>query len=295
MSNLRISNLTTKKYMAIINDYLNVLNENKGSHAVSGPKTKGDFFDGAKNAPFKTSDEVETPEKSAAHLNSASSDSKPKVAKATTLGDSVNPFDKLFNQVLSHENWEQEEEANEVSGGESPEGNLEMNFSGDTETGEGEFEEHGEGEGEMDAMSELLTHLRAAVAALEKISGHEEEEEEVEEETEMDDSDSDDDTDTDTDTDTGDDTDEETNLEDSVDAEELGHALVDLQKLSAGLSDPKSRTVKGAVPVSKGKAQTPNGKKPEGKYVPFKGNTKPLEGKKNDVNGVSKGKAWFDQ
>jgi len=279
--------------MAIINDYLNVLNENKGSHAVSGPKTKGDFFDGAKNAPFKTSDEVETPEKSAAHLNSASSDSKPKVAKATTLGDSVNPFDKLFNQVLSHENWEQEEEANEVSGGESPEGNLEMNFSGDTETGEGEFEEHGEGEGEMDAMSELLTHLRAAVAALEKISGHEEEEEEVEEETEMDDSDSDDDTDTDTDT--GDDTDEETNLEDSVDAEELGHALVDLQKLSAGLSDPKSRTVKGAVPVSKGKAQTPNGKKPEGKYVPFKGNTKPLEGKKNDVNGVSKGKAWFDQ
>jgi len=291
LSNTWISNLTTKKYMAIINDYLNVLNESKGSHAVSGPKKTGPFFDGGdKKAPFNNSDEVETPEKSAAHLNSASSDSKPKVAKATTLGDSVNPFDKLFNQVLSQENWEQEEEANEVSGGESPEGNLEMNFSGDTETGEGEFEEHGEGEGEgeMDAMTELLTHLRAAVAALEKISGHEEEEEEeeVEEDT---------DTDTEPDTDTDTDTDEETNLEDSVDAEELGHALVDLQKLSAGLSDPKSRTVKGAVPVSKGKAQTPNGKKPEGKYVPFKGNTKPLEGKKNDVNGVSKGKAWFDQ
>ena len=274
--------------MAIINDYLNVLNEGK-TQAVSGPKSKGDFFDGGdKKAPFDNSKEVETPEKSAAHLNSVSSETKPKVAKASTLGDSVNPFDKLFNQVLSRENWEQEEEANEVGGigsGESPEGGLEMNFSGDTETGEGEFEEHEEEEG--DAMSELLTHLKAAVAALEKISGHEEEEEEeMEEGTEEEGSEGEEEEEEE---------EESSPIEDAVDAEELGHALVDLQKLSAGLSDPKSRTVKGAVPVSKGKAQTPNGKKPEGKYVPFKGNTKPLEGKKNDVNGVSKGKAWFDQ
>lgn len=278
--------------MAIINDYLNVLNEGK-TQAVSGPKSKGDFFDGGdKKAPFDNSKEVETPEKSAAHLNSVSSETKPKVAKASTLGDSVNPFDKLFNQVLSQENWEQEEEANEVGGEESQGGGLEMNFSGDTETGEGEFEEHGGEEEEGDAMSELLTHLRAAVSALEKIAGHEEgEEEEMEEEADADAET----TDADADEEPEEGEEESSPIEDAVDAEELGHALVDLQKLSAGLSDPKSRTVKGAVPVSKGKAQTPNGKKPEGKYVPFKGNTKPLEGKKNDVNGVSKGKAWFDQ
>jgi hypothetical protein len=62
------------------------------------------------------------------------------------------------------------------------------------------------------------------------------------------------------------------------------------------LSSPKSQVVKGAVPVTKGKAQLPaKGSKPDGKLTPVKGRGENLEGKKNDTGYVKKDKNWYAQ
>jgi hypothetical protein len=89
---------------------------------------------------------------------------------------------------------------------------------------------------------------------------------------------------------------EEEEMKEEVEAQELGHALIDLEKLAASLSSPKSQVVKGAVPVNKSKPQTPKGPKVDGKPTELASNPEELENKKKQDTGLVKtGKNWFDQ
>jgi len=72
--------------------------------------------------------------------------------------------------------------------------------------------------------------------------------------------------------------------------------LVDLEKLAAGLTNPKSQVLKGAVPVAKGKATVPKGSKADGEPHEVKGKGESLEKKNNQDTGyVKNGKDWYSQ
>ena len=85
--------------------------------------------------------------------------------------------------------------------------------------------------------------------------------------------------------------------EEAVDAEVVGHALVDSEKLNKGMNNPSNKVVKGAVPVTSKSAQSPQtGKGCDGELKPH--STEPaikkLQSKRQDVGGVHVGKTLFD-
>jgi len=286
--------------MSLLNAYNQILNEN--SQEVKGAVPKGkDLISGFKvQSPQGAINDVESPEEDKKNSVGSEHDGSAKELKATKslkLKEAKNPFDLLYNKILAQENWEAEEEANEQPGFG---GHDELSFSGDHSTGEGEidfdqdggdeedFEEHEE---DAHPMHKVLSALKSAVAALEEVIGSEEpeEDEELEEDEEM-----------------GEDEDEDENeneepkegeeMKEEVDAEILGHALVDLEKLAAGLTNPKSQVLKGAVPVAKGKATVPKGSKADGEPHEVKGKGESLEKKNNQDTGyVKNGKDWYSQ
>jgi len=280
--------------MSLMNSYLQVISEGKASAEVkSNLKAGSDFFGNKPKNEDDTLENVDKLDKPTAGLSQGAEPSKPKPLNVKF--EAKNPFDDLFNKVLAQENlgWEDEAQAEEEG-----DPNTSLSFAGDTSTGEGEVEmgeeegEEGEEEGgEGDPMQEVLDALKAAVSALERVLGSEEEEEEedpLQEEGEdggegMEDSEG------------GEGSEEETPME-AVDAEEVGHALVDLEKLAASLNSPKSQVVKGAVPVNKGKAQVPKGGKHDGSLSELGDQSDKLENKKNSDTGLVKtGKTIFEQ
>ena len=82
------------------------------------------------------------------------------------------------------------------------------------------------------------------------------------------------------------------------DAEELGEPLVDIEKLSAGMNNPKNNVVSGNIKVGKKHAETPQvGKGADGKLKSHnvKKGVSVLTKKKQEVSGaVNKGKMLFD-
>ena len=267
---------------------MQVISEGKASAEVkSNLKAGSDFFGNKPKNEDDTLENVDKLDKPTTGLSQGAEPSKPKPLNVKF--EAKNPFDDLFNKVLAQENlgWEGEAQADE----EDP--NTSLSFAGDTSTGEGEVE-MGEGEGEEgeeeggegDPMQEVLDALKAAVSALERVLGSEEEEEEPlqEEGEESEESEE-----------GGEGGEEETPME-AVDAEEVGHALVDLEKLAASLNSPKSQVVKGAVPVNKSKAQVPKGGKHDGSLSELGDQSDKLENKKNNDTGLVKtGKTIFEQ
>jgi len=83
----------------------------------------------------------------------------------------------------------------------------------------------------------------------------------------------------------------------ATEMQDLGTALQDEDKLSHGLNSKGNYTVKGAVPVTKKSAQTPaTGKGHDGKLKAHStsGGISKLQSKKQDVGGVKVGKTLFD-
>jgi hypothetical protein len=298
--------------MSLTNAYEQVLKESSSAVAGDSKKPGKPYFGGETPKDVIDSREnvegLEEPKKGPSQTDK---EGEPKPLK--TKHESLNPFDVLYNKVLAQENWEAEEEAGEEMGG--PE-NLDLSFSGDTESGEGEIgadEEGEEGEDSGDPMVQVLDALKAAVAALEKVVGGEEEgedEEDLDFEGEGDSEGADEgaedeeeeespfaglnqeSTEEDSDEDEDEDSEE---VKEEVDMEELGTALLDIEKLAASLMNPKSQVVKGAVPVAKGKAQVPKGAKVDGKPSELGDKSDTLQSKKQDTGYVKKGKAWLDQ
>lgn len=282
--------------MSLVNSYLNVLEEKCGIGSTTG-KSGNELFDSKpkdSRDPLENVDGLETPKPG---LSVSDTDGTPKPMSKKVQKENLNPFDALLQKVLAEENWELEADKEEASGGDG----MELNFSGDASTGEGELEMNDdqgdeEGQGDEDPMAQVLDALKAAVAALERVVGGEDEGEEEdsgegEEDHEAGESAEDEMEEQPEESPFGGEISKE-----AVDAEELGHALVDLERLAASLNSPKSQVVKGAVPVSKGKAQTAKGPKVDGKPSEFSSNPEELENKKKqDVGGVSKGKTLLDQ
>jgi hypothetical protein len=286
------------QHMSLTNSYLNVLSEGSSGVVSGNIKPGTDVIDGYKEGhggPCEC-DDVETPTKG---LSVSDKDGKPKEAKDSKgLAKESDLFTSIYNKILSEEeNWE------ELADKEDQEGD-ELSFSGDMDSGEGEVDlGGGEGEeeeaAEVGGMEEVLDALKAAVAALERVLGQEQGEDEIEEGEDEEDlgGEMDDLGDAGEAGDEGGPEGEEGDtIEDEVDAEVLGHSLIDLDKLAASLTSPKSQVVKGAVPVTKGKAQVPKGAKVDGKLSELSGDPEDLENKKKqDVGGVKQGKTVFEQ
>jgi hypothetical protein len=208
-------------------------------------------------------------------------DGSPKKVEKT-YGEASNPFDALFNKIIS-------EEGQFMDFATSPDENpmdstFEPSMEDSSEFGEESEEEEGE-EVTITLNRELAEKLHEVLMAV--LESGEEEGEEMGEEM-------------------GEESSEEDESSEmgakpfgeAVEAEEEGHALVDTEKLNKGLTAKGNMVVKGAVPVTKKTAQTPStGKGHDGKLKAHStdGAVSSLTSKGNkDVKGVSVGKTLFD-
>jgi hypothetical protein len=222
---------------------------------------------------------AETPE-SAQEAPSDLSVGKECDGKATEVKqtyESSNPFDVLFNKIISEEG-----EFMDFATSETPaDSTFEPSVEDSDEFGEGE--EEGE-EVTITLNRELAEQLHEVLMAV--LDSSEEGEEEMGGE-EM-----------------GEESSEDESSEmgakpfgEAVEAEEEGHALVDAEKLNKGMNSKGNIVVKGAVPVTKKSAQTPStGKGHDGKLKSHstEGGVSKLTAKNNNVGGVNVGKTIFD-
>jgi hypothetical protein len=288
--------------------YLKVINENASNGKVEGQSLKvGAAFGDSSNeknvksfqkntGTDKVKGEIENPEEAPAELTTAGSESEPKEVKKgekLTLKDSKNPFDALYNKIISEDAFDFSTEDNTLTpdsdfGG--PEG---MGSSHEEESHEDEDEDFGDEEeseeGEVEDLESLVSQLKELVGKLESHLGGEESEEGDE---------------------LGDDEEgyEEEDEEESdsfpphSDEEEVNEESVEIEELpdSHGLSltNKPAHTVKGAVPVKKKKASVVKGPKVTGKPEEFKNEAgvSSLQAKSSiDAKGVKVGKFVVDQ
>ncbi len=281
--------------MSFIQSYLSVLNEDTTKKNSSVAVDNTGELEGAEKAKSLSKDsgpesvkEVEKPVKGPHSEQDA--DALPKAVSS----ESKNPFDLLYNKILAQEAFGDEAgDTFDFEGQVEDHGDdagLDFGIEGEEESEEGE---EGEEEGEEHSLQSVLDHLKSAVEALEALAAHEESEEESEESEEE-----------------GEEGEEEGSEDESeegeaeeipftneaVEAEVEGHALVDQEKLEKGLTKASSHTVKGAVPVTKKKAEVVKGKKVDGKPEELHADGESLSSKgKQNVGGVTAGKGLFDQ
>jgi hypothetical protein len=285
--------------------YLRVINENASSGKVEGQSLKTDgspFGQGSeskKNAETfykdsgdsKVKSEVKKPTEAPAEL-SEDPENEPKEYKATeklTLKDSLNPFDALFNKIISEDsfNFDSEEgvEPEQHFGGPDMIGGMEHDEEDMDEEDMGDDEEmEDEDMDEHEDLESLVSQLKDLVGKLEShLEGHIEHEEGEEGEHEFpEDS-------------------REEGEEDEDEDEEINEESVEIEEISdekgASLTKKTGYTVKGAVPSVKGKAKVEKGKKVNGKPEDFKneGGISSLQAKSSfDAKGVKPGKFLFD-
>jgi hypothetical protein len=290
--------------------YLKVIEENASNGAVEASKkqvgkTFGDSANDSKVKPSASFDnlknvKIEKPTEAPAELTSDCCESEPKELKKgeklTLKGESKNPFDVLFNKIISEDSFDfSTDEDNAIKpeahfGG--PEGIGYSPEEDESEEEEGFGEEEEEEEGEEESVEELFSQLKDLVA---KIGAHMGVSEEGEDEEEP----------------FGEEEDEEGFPEDSRESsdedeeeesdENLNQEAVEIEELSnekgLSLTAKSAHTVKGAVPVTKKSATNVKGKKVTGKPEEFKneGGISSLQAKNNKVPAVSTGKYLFDQ
>jgi hypothetical protein len=268
---------------------MSILNEDKSFTSSGVAVDNTGELEGAEKAkvssvPKKSGPEAVEVEKPVKGPHSeVESDALPKAVNA----ESKNPFDLLYNKILAEEAFGDEEgDTFDFEGEIEDHGDKDHeDFEHDLESPEG-TEEHEEGEEE--GLEAVLDHLKNAVASLEKlVSSAKDDLDDVSDEGEMDEDD----------LDSEEDEGEEVPVaEEAVEAEYEGHALVDQEKLEKGLNKSSNHTVKGAVPVTKKKAEVTKGKKADGKLETLSGNPEDLASKaKQNVGGVTAGKGLFEQ
>ena len=229
-----------KAYMSIFEESCDSSGVVKSTTSQVG-KTFGDKQSEtmAKKTAPNSSDEnvdVEEPEESDRELNSDSAESEPKIMKKTN--ESTNPFDALYNKVLNEEgefNFSTEEENTlEPS---SDMGGMDDSFEDELGSDESEDSEEGETVSftlDKEMAEKLIEVLSAAIGEgseddeVEDIEDMEEEEGNDEGESESNESEE-----------------NENPFKESVEAEELGHALVDQEKLEKGMTSKSNKEVEG--------------------------------------------------
>lgn len=232
-----------------------------------------------KNSAENVEGEMEDVEEAPSELTSDGATGELKKVKA----ESNNPFDALYNKVINEEMFDFSTEDNSL---EPSEGESEEEADNSLE----EFDDESENEEEADEVTFTLDRETAQKLhdVLMSVLGNEEEEEAAEEESEegLEDFGM------------GDENEEESEevKQEAVEAEYHGHALVDQEKLEKGMTKHSNMEVKGAVPVSKKKAEAAKGKKANGKLEKCTDNPEELVSKsKINVGGVKTGSFLFDQ
>lgn len=288
--------------------YMKVLNENATSGKVDGQSLKvgAPFGDASnqKNAETfykdsgtdKVAKDVKKPVEAPAEL-SEDPENEPKEFKAgekLTLKDSLNPFDALYNKIISEDSFsfgsDEGVEPEDNFGGPEGIGHGDEEMSDDEQFGDDDDVEDFV-EDEHEDLESLVSQLKELVGKLEShLEGHvehEEGEEFPEDSREESDEDMEDMEE-----------DDEDLSEEAVEAEVLGHALVDQEKLEAGQTKKSVFTVKGAVPKAGSKATVEKGKKATGKPENFENkegiNKYQKQGNSYDAKGVKVGKFLFD-
>lgn len=232
--------------------------------------------------------DLENPEEAPAELTSRGATGKPQIMKKTK-NESLNPFDALYNRVLSEEG--------EFDFSTNQDNEIESDDEYDSDMGEDEGSEEGMEEENEEESEEVTFSLdretaQKLVDVLQSVLGQSEEEDMDSEDQTEDEMFGDSEEESSVD---GEDEDEDP-FKESVDADELGHALVkDLDK--GHLASKKSKVVKGAVPVSKKSATSSAIKGADGKIEKHSTDSaiSKLTGKNNNVGGVKVGKSLFDQ
>jgi len=294
-----VSIITNLKIMIdpLTQKYLEILTEGKNECTVKGEKNKPgkDAFEGTEKLnkeKNKTTEKVKLSKPTEDKRNSGES-RKGNLEKAKVINASVNPFEDLYNKILSEDDtfgWEIDKEDSEESpfNAESP---NEMEFDNGAFDEEGENEEESSEEVTLtldkETAEKLINILQAA------IGGEETEEEEMEEEGEETEEEGEEMENE------GEETEEEEGEElakEEVDAEVLGHSLVDQEKLLKGMNKPGNAVVKGTISAKKKKAQVPlTGKGFKGELTAHGDKGKTLQGKNNKVSAVNAGnKSFFD-
>jgi hypothetical protein len=275
--------------------YLEVLTEGNKSCAVKGEKNKpGNYaFEGAKKKSPNTT--TKNPKISKPKEYKSGQSRKGNLEKAKVINSSVNPFEDLYNKILSEDDsfgWEIDKEESETSPfeGDSP---NEMEYDSGSSDEEGENEEGGEEGGEevtltldRETAEKLIDILQSA------IGGTESEEEEMEDEGEEEMEDEGEEMENE-----GEEMEDDEELtKEEVESEVLGHSLVDQEKLLKGMNKPGNAIVRGSISAKKKKAQVPlTGKGFKGELSAHGDKGKSLQGKNNKVNAVNAGnKSFFD-
>lgn len=287
--------------------YLEVLNESVPSSEVKTDLKVGSAFGHKENEKnvntfIKGSgpDEVEGVEDAEEAPDELTSDVDSSLKKLSGVKEAKNPFDALFNKIVSEETFNFSTEENNELEPENAFGDTLDNEEDDSDVNEFmEDEEEGE-EGEeggevtlsldKEMAEKLIEILQAAIGGEDDSESENEEEEDEEGDYMSDDSEESDE-----------ESDEDKTFPESFvmdDAEELGEPLVDTEKLSAGMTNPKNGVVSGNVKAKKKTAETPQvGKDTDGKLKSHnvKKGVSLLTKKKQEVSGgVNKGKMLFD-
>jgi hypothetical protein len=262
--------------MTNIETYLQCLTE---TAAVKGAKSAAelnkDLTSSIEPLSIKDVEGTEDIEEAPEHLqgeNVSQDNFKNKEGVKYNIMNKENAFDRLFKHAIN-EDFDEMDPAGDSGLGGSPGGlGGEEDFGDDMGMG---------GEGDIDAEAGHVGKVKEVIdllqQALEKLTAFEGEEEE-----EYDEYEGGDDTDDFGGDDFGGGGDDEPVTEEEVDAETLGHAIVDVEKLKKGMDKPGNMKVSGAVPNAGKKAQAPAGQKNDGTLSSFSdAGGKKLQGKGN--------------
>ena len=195
----------------------------------------------------------------------------------------LNPFETLYNKILSEEDsfgWsmdkdeEEEEDENEEATGEVDD--FELSDESESDEMDDEMDDENNSDEvsftlDRETAQKLIEVLQTAIGGEDEDMGEDENEDIFSSEDEEDEED------------------EETLTKEEVDAEIVGHSLVDQEKLLKGMNNPKNNEVKGSLSAKKKKANVPlTGKGFKGQLSKHKESAgKSLQGKNNKVNAVN--------
>jgi hypothetical protein len=200
----------------------------------------------------------------------------------------LNPFETLYNKILSEEDsfgWsmdKDEEDENEETTGEVDD--FELSDESESDEMDDEMDDEGDSDEvtftlDKETAQKLIEVLQSAIGG----------EDMGEDEDMSEDMGEDEDEDIFSSEDEEDEEGDETLTKEEVDAEIVGHSLVDQEKLLKGMNNPKNNVVKGSLSAKKKKANVPlTGKGFKGQLSKHKESAgKSLQGKNNKVNAVN--------
>lgn len=273
--------------------YLEVVNEGNDSGVVKTSLKTGNSFEGTEKLNKADEADVNVDLDQPVEDKRNSSDEKGEkdgaLEKAPTYKEAANPFEDLYNKILQEDafNWEVGNSGEEGMGEVSDVPSLDVADEEESEESEEEGDEEGESEKitlnlDKEMAEKLIEVLQAAVGGESEESESEDEEGE-DEEFDFGASDEEDE-------------DEEETVKEEVDAEVVGHALVDQEKLLKGMNKPSNNVVKSTIKAHKKKAQVPStGKGFKGELTKQKESAgKTLQNKNNKVAAVNVGKGIID-